>query len=131
MASDRARLRQPAVFAAGSARPRHGIRINLSIMMFLQFAIWGSWATVIGVYLDNLKFSKEDQLDSVAPCRSADGRPILMIFSQVADRFVASQRLGVFHLLGAVCLYWVSTSPIRASSGRCSLPCPCTPCCTT
>jgi nucleoside transporter len=88
-----------------------GIRIRLSIMMFLQFAIWGSWATVIGNYLDHLKYSKEDigWVGSLMPLGGMIG-PILLIFSQLADRFVASERLlGVLHLLGAGCLYWVST----------------------
>ena len=28
-----------------------GVRLRLSIMMFLQFAVWGSWFTVWNVYL--------------------------------------------------------------------------------
>ena len=35
-----------------------GLRVNLSIMMFLQFAIWGAWATVIGNYLKFIKFDE-------------------------------------------------------------------------
>jgi hypothetical protein len=29
-----------------------GLRANLSVMMFLQFAVWGSWFVVLGVYLE-------------------------------------------------------------------------------
>lgn len=86
------------------------VRVKLSVMMFLQFAIWGAWATVIGNYLDYLKFSKEDigWVGSLMPLGGMVG-PILLIFSQLADRYVASERLlGIFHLLGAACLYSVS-----------------------
>jgi nucleoside transporter len=87
------------------------VRFKLSVMMFLQFAIWGAWATVIGNYLLHLQYSKEDVgwIGSLMPLGGMVG-PILLMFSQLADRFVASEKLlGVFHLLGAACLYWVST----------------------
>ncbi|HVK09424.1 MAG TPA: MFS transporter [Gemmataceae bacterium] len=112
MASDRADYDDQPNPAADSAPPLDvGVRMKLSIMMFLQFAIWGSWATVVGNYLDHLKFSKEDigWIGSLMPLGGMVG-PMLLIFSQLADRFVASEKLlGAFHLLGAGCLYWVST----------------------
>ena len=33
-------------------------RVRLSIMMFMQFAIWGAWATVIGNYLKGKGFDE-------------------------------------------------------------------------
>lgn len=98
--------------APSSSRPLDmGVRIKLSIMMFLQFAIWGSWATVIGNYLKHLQFTQEQigWVSSLMPLGGMIG-PMLLILSQLADRFVASQRLlGAMHLAGAACLYWVST----------------------
>ena len=29
------------------------LRVQLSVMMFLEFFIWGSWYTSIGVYMSN------------------------------------------------------------------------------
>ena len=46
------------VFAATDASPLDmGIRLRLSVMNFLEFAIWGAWFVVLGQYLNGLKFS--------------------------------------------------------------------------
>jgi nucleoside transporter len=85
-----------------------GLRINLSIMMFLQFAIWGAWYTVIGNYLDHLGFDASiiGWVYSLMPL-GAIVSP--MIISALADRYVASERLmAVLHLLGAVAMYYVA-----------------------
>ena len=34
-----------------------GVRVRLSVMMFLQFAVWGSYFTVWNVYLGKLGFN--------------------------------------------------------------------------
>ncbi|MCS6949747.1 MAG: MFS transporter, partial [bacterium] len=34
-----------------------GLYVRLSLMMFLQFAVWGAWAVVIGGHMKNLGFS--------------------------------------------------------------------------
>src|SRR5262245_64414237 len=85
-----------------------GLRINLSVMMFLQFAIWGAWATVIGNYLGHLGFDNTvvGYVGALMPL-GAIISPLLV--SQLADRFVASEKLmAVLHLGGAGLMYWVS-----------------------
>ena len=32
-------------------------KTQFGIMMFLQYAIWGSWTTALGAYLDKIGFS--------------------------------------------------------------------------
>ncbi|MGB5403111.1 MAG: MFS transporter [Robiginitalea sp.] len=87
------------------------VKIQLSLMMFLEFFIWGGWFVTLGTFLgDNLK---------------ADGGEIAMAFSTqswgaiiapfiiglVADRYFNAERiLGVLHLLGAVLMYQMYTS---------------------
>lgn len=85
-----------------------GLRFNLSVMMFLQFAIWGAWATVIGNYLGHLGFDNTivGYVGALMPL-GAIISPLLV--SQLADRFIASEKLmAVLHLGGAVLMYWVS-----------------------
>jgi nucleoside transporter len=96
--------------ATVSAVPRldPGLRINLSIMMFLQFAIWGAWATVIGNYLKHLKFD-ETVVGWVGALMPLGAIIAPMIVGQLADRYVASEKLmAVLHLGGAALMYWVA-----------------------
>ena len=86
--------------SAATAKPPldMGLRTRLSIMMFLQFAIWGSWATVIGNYLKYMKFDESviGWVGSLMPL-GAILAPLLV--SQLADRYVASEKLmAVLHL---------------------------------
>ncbi len=93
-----------------------GMAIRLSIMMFLQYAIWGVWAPILNVYLAGLKAF---QLPDGTP---NNGRisliymtlPIASIIApfiagQIADRYFAAQRfLAVSQLLGGVILLFVT-----------------------
>ncbi len=92
-----------------------GIRIRLSVMMFLEFFVWGAWSVTLGTYLGGgLEFS------GVAIGNAYNATAWAAIISpffvgMVADRFFPAQQvLGVMHLLGAVLLYVVSgiTTPV-------------------
>jgi nucleoside transporter len=83
------------------------IRVRLSLMMLLQYAIWGAWAPVLSGYLGKpvseggLGF-QPDQLGwiySMLPLASI----ITPFFAgQIADRYLATERfLGILHLLGS------------------------------
>ena len=84
-------------------------RIQLSIMMFLQFFIWGSWAVTLGTYLGEIGFDGSEIGDMYST--SALGAIIAPLFvGIVADRFFPAQYVLAFlHLVGAGLLYWVST----------------------
>lgn len=85
-----------------------GLRMNLSIMMFLQFAVWGAWYTVIGNYLTFLGFDASivGWVYSLMPLGAVVSP---LIVSQLADRYVASERLmAILHLLGAIAMYYVA-----------------------
>ena len=78
------------------------IGIRLSVMMFLQFFLWGAWYVTAPLFLGKIGFSGSDfgWTYSVGPIAG-----ILSPFfvGMVADRFFATERiLGVLHILGGL-----------------------------
>jgi nucleoside transporter len=84
-------------------------RIRLSIMMFLQFFIWGAWYVTMGTYLDKMLGATGVQVGAAYSAMA-----IATIFSPVfigmiADRFFAAQKvLGVLHIIGAALLFYLT-----------------------
>ena len=83
-----------------------GVRMRLSVMMFLQFAVWGSFWTVLNTYCEQtLHFSKM-QIGSVYSTMALGAIISTMFAGQLADRLMSSEYLmAIFHLLGAVFLF--------------------------
>lgn len=80
--------------------------IKLSLMMLLQYFIWGAWYVTMGTYMtEHLQASGIDI--GAAYSALAIATMISPFFvGLVADRFFAAQRImGVLHLLGAMLLY--------------------------
>ncbi|HEY1378508.1 MAG TPA: MFS transporter [Gemmataceae bacterium] len=84
------------------------LRIRLSIMMFLQFAIWGAWFVVFFPYLTGKGFTPAQAGALIG--NMALGAIISTMFAgYIADRFFASERMmAVLHLGGAGLLYWMA-----------------------
>ena len=83
-------------------------RIILSIMMFLQFAIWGSWVIVYYPFLLGKGFTPTQ-----ATALNANvylGAMLSMLFAgYLADRFINSERLmAICHIVGAGLLFLMS-----------------------
>jgi nucleoside transporter len=99
-----------ATAAAPPAAPplRMGLRLNLSVMMFLQFAVWGAWFVLFVPYLKGKGFS--DTQASALFGNMALGAILSTLFAgYIADRVVASQWLmAILHLAGAGLLYWMA-----------------------
>lgn len=80
------------------------VRAQLSVMMFLQFFIWGAWYVTAPNYLGTIGFKAGDfgWTYSVGPIA---GMISPFFVGMIADRFFAAQRVfGVMHLLGAVAM---------------------------
>jgi len=84
------------------------LRVNLSIMMFLQFAIWGSWAMIFFPYLLKNGFTGTEA--GALAGNMALGAMFSTIFAgYIADRLMSSEKLmAICHLLGAAALYGVA-----------------------
>lgn len=83
------------------------LKVQLSVFMFLQYFIWGSWYVSIGTYLEKtLGFSGQEV--GAAYGAFAIGSMISPFFvGLIADRYFASEKLlGVLGLLGGavICL---------------------------
>src|SRR5947209_20129142 len=94
------------LFAADAKPPLSlELRLPLSVMNFLEFAIWGAWFVVLGQYLNALKFSGK-QIGSVYATMSLGSIFSPIFVGVIADKYFASEHLmAVLHLAGAGLLY--------------------------
>lgn len=82
------------------------VRLKLSVMMFLQFAVWGSWFVVLGPYLGKGLGFDGTQIGSIYGTMALGAIFSMMVAGQLADRLLASEYLmAIFHLGGAALLY--------------------------
>jgi len=78
---------------------------RLSLMMFLQFFVWGAWFVTLGTHLGHIGFTGSQigytyLMNNIAAIISP------FFVGMVADRYFASQKvMGVLHLLGGAILY--------------------------
>lgn len=90
------------------------VAAQLSVMMFLQFFVWGAWFVTLGPYMGTLGFQGGQIANAytVAPV-AAILAPVLL--GMIADRFFASQAvMGVLHMIGGVLLL---VAPATLSAG--------------
>ena len=80
-----------------------GVRLRLSIMMFLQFFIWGAWYTTIAVYMTSQGMETLTFWPYTVNPIAAIVAPFFV--GLVADRFFATEKVfGLLHLLGGILL---------------------------
>jgi nucleoside transporter len=82
------------------------LRLRLSVMMFLQYAIWGAWLPFLWSFLSEHRKLPADQIGSLFAAGAVGAILGPFIAGQVADRYFNTEKfLGLSHLIGAV-LIW-------------------------
>lgn len=79
---------------------------RLSVMMFLQYAIWGAWLPILWPFLADHRGFSTEQIGNMFAVGAIGALLAPFIAGQIADRFFATEKfLGISHLLGAA-LVW-------------------------
>jgi nucleoside transporter len=91
---------------------KQGTRIQLSVMMFLNFFIWGGWFVTMGTYLGGDLKATGTEIGIAYGTQSWGAILAPFIIGLIADRFFAAQKiLGVLHLVGAALMWYISSAP--------------------
>jgi nucleoside transporter len=92
-----------------------GLRLRLSLMMFLQFFIWGAWYELGFDYIPKLGFNGDWQLPLIFGAFNIGALVALFFSTQFADRnFAAEKFLAFSHLVGGLAilgLFFVRPAP--------------------
>ena len=93
-----------------------GVRTRLSVMMFLQYAIWGAWLPLLWQFLSAHRGFTPGQIGNMFAVGAIGAILAPFIAGQIADRLFATERfLGISHLLGSL-LVWQLAS-VESYSG--------------
>ncbi len=87
------------------------IRFQLSLMMFLEFFIWGGWFVTLGTFLGYNLNASDVQISTAFSTQSWGAIIAPFIIGLIADRFFNAERiLGILHITGAILLYMMYVS---------------------
>ncbi|RYF05822.1 MAG: MFS transporter, partial [Oxalobacteraceae bacterium] len=85
---------------------------RLSMMMFLQFFIWGGWFVTLGTFLSTHLGANGGQIGMAFSTQSWGAIVAPFVIGLIADRFFNAERiLAILHLVGAVLLYQLYKAP--------------------
>lgn len=82
------------------------IRLKLSLMMFLEFFIWGAWFVTLGTFLTNNLNASGTQTAAAFSTQSFGAIIAPFIVGLIADKYINAEKiLGILHFIGAILMY--------------------------
>ena len=90
--------------------PRMGLGLGtrLSLMMFLQYAIWGAWLPLLYPFLKNYRDFNDAEIGWLFMAGGVGAILGPFIAGQIADRYFSTEKfLGLSHIVGAVIVWFL------------------------
>ncbi len=85
------------------------VRTRLSIMMFLQYAIWGAWLPILYPFISGHRKFSDGEVSAVFAAGAAGAILGPFIAGQLADRRFATERmLALSHFVGAALVWFLA-----------------------
>ena len=87
------------------------IRFKLSLMMFLEFFIWGAWFVTLGTFLGKNLAASGTQIGAAFSTQSLGAIIAPFIIGLIADRYFNAEKiLGILHIIGALLMFQMYNS---------------------
>ena len=86
------------------------IGFRLSVMMFLQYAIWGAWLPLLWPFLHDHRDFSPSQIGNMFAIGAVGALVAPFIAGQIADRYFSTERfLGISHILGGIMVWQLAS----------------------
>ena len=86
------------------------IGFRLSVMMFLQYAIWGAWLPLLWPFLHDHREFSSSQIGNMFAIGAVGALVAPFIAGQIADRYFSTERfLGISHILGGLMVWQLAS----------------------
>src|SRR5687768_17992095 len=82
-----------------------GVAWRLSVMMFLQYVIWGSWLPLLALYLTRSLHLSGTEIGWIFATQAIASVAAVFVSGQVADRYLSTERfLAASHVVGGLAM---------------------------
>jgi nucleoside transporter len=84
----------------------NGMTLRLSVMMFLEYVVWGSWLPLLALYLSDVLHFTGWQIAWIFGTQAVAAVVGLFVGGQLADRFMSSEKvLAASHAIAAIAMF--------------------------
>ena len=94
------------IHAQGEVGMGRGVSWRLSVMMFLEYVIWGSWLPLLSLYLTRSLHLTGSEIGWIFATQAIASVTALFVSGQIADRYLRTDRfLALSHLVGGLAMF--------------------------